>query len=145
MLHLHKFINMKAILYLTVTIFCLSLAGCASGDKKDILKQAYTVHLEAVAIAEDLEKTLLSLRQKHQDSVSVVEIDSLNKLIRLWEEAVVEVPGFEHQHGRAGHHDHKPAPQMTEQSMLDYQIRAREAIISVKTQVNALEKKHEQP
>lgn len=136
---------MKAILYLTVTIFCLSLAGCASGDKKDTLKQAYTVHLEAVAIAEDLEKTLLSLRQKHQDSVSVVEIDSLNKLIRLWEDAVVEVPGFEHQHGHAGHHDHKPAPQMTEQSMLDYQIRAREAIISVKTQVNALEKKHEQP
>ncbi len=142
LLQIHKFTTMKTILHVLVILLGLSLAGCAGEDKNNTLKQANGIHLESVAIAEDLEKNLLSLRQKQQDSLSLSNIDSIQKLIRLWEEALVEVPGFQHQHGHAGHHDHKPVPQMTDQSMLDYQISAREAIISVRKQVEILEKSY---
>jgi hypothetical protein len=55
-------------------------------------------------------------------------------LVELWEESVIEVPGFEHAHEHTEGHEHKPAPQMTDESMLQYQRSAKEAIQSIRAQ-----------
>ncbi|KAA0992610.1 hypothetical protein [Dyadobacter aurulentus] len=103
--------------------------------KSDELIQANNLHLESIAIAENLEEKLVTLRKDHRDPAVMARIDSLLNVIEAWQEAVIEVPGFKHHHE---HHEHKPAPEMTDQSMLDYQKNAKEAIMEVSDKVGIL-------
>jgi len=132
---------MKRIIYAVVLMMYPLLLACSDHHKKsDILKQANDTHLQSMTIAKELEEKLLELRKKQPDLPSVKKIDSLANMIELWESAVIEVPGFEHHHDHSGHHDHKPVPDMTDQSMLEYQISAKEAIMEVRMQVENLTK-----
>ena len=113
------------------------LTACSNDKaKSDKLIEANKVHLESVAILENVESGLhvmKKLAETKQDSLRLHKLDSLENLIELWEEGVVEVPGFEHEHHheKGGHHEHKPTPQMTDESMLEYQLNAKEAIESL--------------
>lgn len=121
-------------------ISLLFLAGCTGqSGPGDLLKQANRVHLEAVALYNETHELYDSLKKQakaDQDSLLLSRLDSLHKLMHSWEDGLYEVPGFEHDHG--GHdgdehkHEHKTAPKMTDQSMLEYQESARAAIEELK-------------
>lgn len=122
---------MKTILYALPLAFTFSCGG--SDQKSQMLIQANELHLESVSIASKLEKSLDSLGQ-HASAAEKIRLDSLAHLVELWEESVIEVPGFEHAHEHTEGHEHKPAPQMTDESMLEYQRNAKEAIQSIRAQ-----------
>ncbi|MGX5855045.1 hypothetical protein ACWKW6_15440 [Dyadobacter jiangsuensis] len=84
-------------------------------------------------ISVQLEQKLDSLSTLAKDDVARSQLDSLKRLIGVWEENMIEVPGFAHAHDHAhGAHEHKSAPPMTDESMLDYQRQSREAIVELK-------------
>jgi hypothetical protein len=122
-------------------MLALGALSCSRGNEKSPeLIEANRLHLEAMKISEQLEQNLQSLSAKAKDDVEKSEIDSLKNLIEVWEENVIEVPGFAHAHDHAhGAHSHKSAPPMTDGSMLDYQRQSREAIIELKEAIGKLD------
>jgi len=130
--------NLTRPIFLLAT--CLLTVSCARQDEKTTqLIEANRLHLEAIEISKELEVRLESLASQAEDDVEKSQIDSLKNLIEVWQENVIEVPGFAHAHDHAhGAHSHKSAPPMTDQSMLDYQQQSREAIIELKEAVSKL-------
>jgi hypothetical protein len=130
---------------LTYPIFLLTIllaaAACARQEEKSPqLIEANRLHLEAVEISKELESKLDSLSSHAESGVKKSQIDSLKSLIEMWEENMIEVPGFAHAHDHGhGAHEHKSAPPMTDESMLDYQRQSREAIIELKEAITKLE------
>ncbi|WP_031529294.1 hypothetical protein [Dyadobacter crusticola] len=125
---------MKTIIYLVPLALML---GCGDVQQKsEALQKANQVHIESMDIATSVEKSLDSLRRENIVPPEKSRLDSIARLVAEWEEAVIEVPGFEHAHQHTEGHQHKPAPQMTDESMLEYQLNAREAIESIRMQLN---------
>lgn len=114
-------------------IVVLTAFSCSSGkEKSPELIEANRLHLEAMKISEHLEQTLDSLAPLAKDDLEKSRIDSLKNLIEVWEENVIEVPGFAHAHDHThGAHEHKAAPPMTDASMLDYQRQSKDAILEL--------------
>lgn len=112
----------------------LTAAACTGEEKKSPqLIEANRLHLEAIKISKELESKLESLSSGAGSDARKSQIDSLKNLIEMWEENVVEVPGFAHEHDHGhGAHEHKSAPPMTDESMLDYQRQSRAAIDELK-------------
>lgn len=119
----------------------LIIASCARQDEKSPqLVEANRLHLEAIEISKELEVRLENLSSQAKDDVEKSQIDSLKNLIEVWEENMIEVPGFPHAHDHAhGAHEHNSAPPMTDESMLDYQQQSREAIIELKEAIAKLD------
>ncbi|MGG7662180.1 hypothetical protein [Dyadobacter sp. BHUBP1] len=119
----------------------LTTLSCSSGNEKSReLIEANRLHLEAMKISEHLEQKLDSLAPLAKDDLEKSRIDSLKDLIEVWEENVIEVPGFTHAHDHAhGAHEHKTAPSMTDASMLDYQRQSKEAILELQQAITALD------
>ena len=115
-------------------ILVLGASSCSrQNEKSPELIEANRLHLEAMKISVQLEQKLDSLSTLAKDDVAKSQLDSLKKLIGVWEENMIEVPGFAHAHDHAhGAHEHKSAPPMTDESMLDYQRQSREAIVELK-------------
>lgn len=111
----------------------LTTFSCSPGNEKSPeLIEANRLHLEAMKISEHLEQKLDSLAPLAEDDLEKSRIDSLKSLVEVWEENVIEVPGFAHAHDHAhGAHEHKAAPPMTDASMLDYQRQSKEAILEL--------------
>jgi len=115
----------------------------ACGNKKNQsegLIKANEIHLESMHIHESIEEDLESKKQKaikSKDLVSIHKLDSLGKILELWEQGVVEVPGFEHEHHheKGEHHEHKAAVQMTDESMLEYQKNSKQAIEELQEEI----------
>lgn len=130
---------------LTHPIFLLTIiltaAACARQEEKSPqLIEANRLHLEAVEISKELESKLVSLSSHAESDAKKSKIDSLKSLIEMWEENVIEVPGFAHAHDHGhGAHEHKSAPPMTDESMLNYQRQSREAIMELKEAITKLE------
>ena len=122
--------------YVVTGACCFILLNSCSNEKtkSEALIEANKVHLESVAILESVEKELdekKKLAKTNNNQTIKLKLDSLYKLVELWEEGVLEVPGFEHEHHHGDgehHHGHKPVPQMTDESMLEYQHNAKAAI-----------------
>lgn len=107
-------------------------ASCShKSPKSPELLEANRLHLEAMKLSQQLEHELDSLGLLARNVGEKSAIDSLKNLIEVWEENMVEVPGFPHAHGN-GPHEHKPAPAMTDASMRDYQRQSKEAILELK-------------
>ncbi|MCE7040339.1 hypothetical protein [Dyadobacter sp. CY312] len=120
---------MKTIQSLLLLSFFAMLQACSgNSEKSELLAEANQLHLESVEIHENLEKKLNLMLAKEKDLSRLKTLDSLHNLIELWETGLVEVPGFEHAHSHGAHHEHKAAPAMTEESMLEYQKNGKEAI-----------------
>ena len=117
----------------------LTTLSCSPGhEKSPELIEANRLHLEAMKISEDLEQKLDSLLPLAKDDVEKSRIDSLKNLIEVWEENVIEVPGFAHAHDHEhGAHSHKPALPMTDESMLNYQRQSKEAILEIQQAITA--------
>lgn len=120
------------------------LSCSRENPKSPQLIEANRLHLEAIKISHQLEQNLDSLAPLVPNAVEKARIDSLRNLIEDWEENVIEVPGFPHAHDHThGPHKHKSAPNMTDESMLDYQRQSKEAILELKQaigQINGLHK-----
>ena len=115
-------------------ILVLGASSCSrQNEKSPELIEANRLHLEAMKISVQLEQKLDSLSALAKDDVAKSLLDSLKRLIGVWEENMIEVPGFAHAHDHAhGAHEHKSAPPMTDESILDYQRQSREAIVELK-------------
>lgn len=129
--------HLKSII-LKVTVAGLLVSCSRNQEKSTELIQANAAHLESIAIAGKVENTLDSLRGAKPDSTVSRLADSLAGVVESWKDAVIEVPGFAHQHDHGGHHEHKPAPDMTDESMLEYQLQAKKAILEVKAAADSL-------
>lgn len=120
--------------FLRGLVLIFVLTACSKDKtKSDALIEANKVHLESVAMHENVENGIHLLKKRaetKQDSTRLQKLDSLQDVVELWEEGMIEVPGFEHEHHheQGEHHEHKPAPQMTDASMLEYQLNAKAAI-----------------
>ncbi|REA60853.1 hypothetical protein DSL64_13170 [Dyadobacter luteus] len=131
---------MKTIGKIFILFFVIATFACSSQqDKSDVLSEANRVHLLASEIHHRLENQLDSAKTATHDSFRIKMLDSLSNLVELWEESMIEVPGFEHEHDHSGeHHHHKPAPSMTDESMLEYQQNAHTAIRELEKSFNDL-------
>lgn len=120
-------------------LLLLAITSCTSKTKDDSqLRQAADVHLHAIEIQKQTEAKLRTL----SESTSLTDqqrnkVDSLSKILALWEKGLIEVPGMPHDHH--GEHEHKPAPKMTAGSMLGYQEQMLKAIEDVNREVLDLE------
>jgi hypothetical protein len=129
-------IKFAAAIWLTITSVC-----CVENRKSKTLIEANALHLQSVEIHEKLEKKLETLKAQaisQRDSAMAIKIDSLSNLIGLWEEGIVEVPGFAHKHHDHDMHEHKPSPEMTDESMLEYQQSTKEAIQQISNAVDQI-------
>ena len=137
---------MKRLSLLTAVIICMLSVGCS--DKKQesqTLILANNLHLEAIKTQESLEQKLMRIRNyaiRAYNPVLLHKSDSLKELVELWKESVMEVPGFDHEHKHGEHHEHRPAPKMTDHSMLQYQQEAKNAIDSLEHGAITLEEKY---
>jgi hypothetical protein len=132
---------MKTIESIVILSFFALLQACSgNSEKSELLLQANQLHLESVEIHENLEKKLSLMLAKEKDPLRLKTLDSLHNLIELWETGLVEVPGFEHEHSHehGAHHEHKTAPAMTEESMLEYQKNGKEAILDLESALHNL-------
>jgi len=133
---------MKKISLLAGLIAINMLCCCTNQkEKSQDLIEANKLHLESIAMHERVEAELSAWKNKANEHNDLeTKLDSLHNLVKLWEEGVVEVPGFEHAHNDGEHHhEHKPAPQMTDESMLEYQRNAKEAIQELYQNIKTLE------
>jgi hypothetical protein len=139
--------------YLLAAACSFLIIACA--DKKDPkMEEAGKIHLEAMeieeAIAEQIESVdslknvLVEKKKTLTDAASIASIDStvaaLEKVhgsFEEWEGSLVEVPGLAHEHhdhgkGEEHHHDHKPAPDLTPDQMLQVQKEIKANIEKIK-------------
>lgn len=147
---------------LLLTAYCLLLTSC--GDKKDPkMEEAGKIHLEAMEIEEALHeqvegvdslKIVLNDKKKTvTDAAAVASIDStiaaldaIAKSFEEWEENLVEVPGLAHEHHHHEgeehhHHDHKPAPDVSGEQMIEIQKEIKTNIEKIKSDLASVEER----
>ena len=116
----------------------LLLACSGQSEPNETLQEAQKYHLEALSVQKEVEVLIGTLRSNGKPG----QADSLARVLESWEEGLVEVPGFEHEHHHdeheGHHHHHKPAPPMTDASLLAYQKSTFEAIQGLKKDVEQL-------
>lgn len=103
----------------------LVTVACGGSKEDPMLKEAASVHNEAVALAGTLEERINALQADTTAGISPDSIAAWNAAIKLWESDLVEVPGNEehhhHDHGEGeehDHHHHEAAPNVTSDEML---------------------------
>jgi hypothetical protein len=106
-------------------IFCVGILG---------------VHVESIKMQEEIERDLDSLKKLPEFKV---QADSLAEILENWEAALIEIEGFEHvhKHGEHHHHKHSPAPDMTDEQMLEYQQNTKSAIVELRESILKLKLK----
>lgn len=152
----------RAVVYsLLLTAYGVLLVSC--GDKKDPkMEEAGKIHLEAMEIEETLHeqvegidslKIVLNDKKKTvTDAAAIANIDStvaaldaVAKSFEEWEENLVEVPGLAHEHhhheGEEHHHDHKPAPDVSGDQMIEIQKEIKANIQKIKSDLASAEER----
>ena len=126
-------------------IFCVGILGVmmACSEKQgssDLLEKANEIHIESIKMQEEIERDLDSLKKLPEFKV---QADSLAEILENWEAALIEIEGFEHvhKHGEHHHHKHSPAPDMTDEQMLEYQQNTKSAIVELRESILKLKLK----
>ncbi len=158
---------MKKLAYRAVVYSLLLISSgfllVSCGDKKDPkMEEAGKIHLEAMEIEETLHeqvegidslKIVLNDKKKTvTDAAAVASIDStvaaldaVAKSFEEWEENLVEVPGLAHEHhhheGEEHHHDHKPAPDVSGDQMIEIQKEIKANIQKIKSDLASAEER----
>lgn len=121
-------------------IFALLVVSCnGRSGHNPVLYEANRVHLEAADLYKQAHQLYDSLKKEAKasgDNLLLNRLDSIHNVMHDWEKGLYEVPGYEHKHSHEDHdhkHEHKTAPQMTAESMLEYQNNTRQAISEIKT------------
>lgn len=90
------------------SISLILLGACDSNSEPDpVMKQAFSVHNQALAAFDSLH-TILKTESEGASEAYKAKLDSIDTEMHEWEETLVEVPGFEHDHDHGEHegHDH---------------------------------------
>jgi len=149
----------NSIYFLLSASLCVCLASC--GDKKSPkMEEAGKIHLESMAIEETLHEQVegidslkIVLQEKRKNLTdaaatasldsTVAMLDAVAKSFETWEENLVEVPGLAHEHhhheGEEHHHDHKPAPNVSSEQMLEIQKEIKANIEKIKADMTKAE------
>lgn len=123
-----------------LSIFGIVMACSGKQEPSDLLKKANEIHVASVKLQEEIENDLDSLKKLPELKPKA---DSLAEVLENWEAALVEIEGFEHEHkhGEHHHHKHSPAPDMTDEQMLEYQQNTKSAIVELQQSVLKLKAK----
>lgn len=126
-------------------IYCVGILGviiACSGKQEpsELLKKANEIHVASVKLQEEIENDLDSLKKLPELKL---QADSLAEVLENWEASLIEIEGFEHEHkhGEHHHHKHSPAPNMTDEQMLEYQQNTKSAIIELRESILKLKSK----
>lgn len=146
----------------TTNLFlCIALTASvlACGEKKDaFLEEAGKIHNEAHDIGEGIEPqietidsltallntqklTLKDAAQLARVDSTVAALGSVKTAFEAWEDNIVSVPGMVHKHaeGEAHEHNHKPAPDVTSEQMLEIQKEMKTNIEKIKADLQKAE------
>ena len=130
---------MKSKIFLSAFLLCLSACLGKMEEPSQMLKNAHTIHLEAVMIQEQVEVRLDSLKKM---PAFKIKADSLAEILKEWETALLEVQGFEHKHKHSEHHHHTHnSPNLNDQQMLEYQQNTKKAIEELGRAIETLKSK----
>ncbi|GAB2610229.1 hypothetical protein GCM10027035_03110 [Emticicia sediminis] len=123
-----------------LSIFGIVMACSGKQEPSELLKKANEIHVASVKLQEEIEYGLDSLKKMPELKLKA---DSLAEVLENWEAALIEIEGFEHEHkhGEHHHHEHSPAPDMTDEQMLEYQQNTKSAIIELRESVLKLKSK----
>ncbi len=115
------------------------IIGCSSGSHENKLhEQAITLHNSIMRKADQIERRLDEL--KNIKSVNQDSIVALTALFNEWEADIVEVPGNDsHDHDQGAHsHSHTPAPNVTDEQMLEIQKELDVRLSVIEKRINSL-------
>jgi hypothetical protein len=123
-----------------VSIFGVLMACSGKQEPSELLKKANEIHVASVKLQEEIENDLDSLKKLPELKQKA---DSLAEVLENWEVALIEIEGFEHEHKHVEHHHHKhsPAPDMSDEQMLEYQQNTKNAIVELRESVLKLKSK----
>lgn len=127
--------------YSVCFLLLVIVSACASKDASNTtLARASQAHEQAVRIFNEAQLLADSLQKSQSLATNVPmrnTLDSIQKLLTIWEEELIEVPGSAHQHSEeSGYHaHHKTAPKMTEASMLMFQENSKKAITELRDEL----------
>ncbi|MFY7908921.1 MAG: hypothetical protein ACOVO2_05195 [Emticicia sp.] len=126
-------------------IYCVGILGVIMAclgkqEPSELLKKANEIHVASVKLQEEIENDLDSLKKLPELKI---QADSLAEVLENWEASLIEIEGFEHEHkhGEHHHHKHSPAPDMTDEQMLEYQQNTKSEIIELRESVLKLKSK----
>ncbi len=144
----------------TLLVPCLFFMLSCSEQKDPKLVEAAKLHNEATAIQASIEAqvegidsllTILAEKKKTMvDANAIAKLDSAAGSLRAvsaameeWEGNLIEVPGMPHEHatGEHHHHEHKPAPDMSAEQMLQVQQETKKGIEAIKEDLAKAEEK----
>lgn len=123
-----------------VCVISIHMWACGSeGEKqKEMLQQAYGLHLKSIQIRHTLNEWLTKSKEHAlTDSLYNQDLDSITQLLEIWDTQVVEVPGFEKEHHHE--HDHHVQPQLTPQQHIQIQQHLLNEIREIAKRVNRLQ------
>jgi ABC-type nickel/cobalt efflux system permease component RcnA len=110
---------------ISISLFGIILFGCQPQKNDPRLIEAHDYHQQAGKIRESLGQ---QLSNAEADSLLHSTLEEFKLALKEWDEAFVEVPGFEHDHdhdhdeeGHDHHHHHAAAPNLSAQEHLDLQ------------------------
>jgi len=112
-----------SIFIITMPLFGIILFGCQSQKDDPSLIEAHDYHQQAGQIREKIGQ---QLSNTEVDSSMHATLEDFKQALKEWDEARVEVPGFEHDHdhdhGEEGHgHHHHAAPNLSPKEHLELQ------------------------
>jgi hypothetical protein len=123
---------------LLIILNMVLLMACSHKKNDTVLAEAASVHEEAMQIFHDLEDLLKTLEQN--DAIPAEALETIKSDLHEWEEGLVEVPGYEHNHDYADHrhHHHHKTPELSSEEMLQLQKEFRNSITTLLEQVKTL-------
>lgn len=121
---------MKAyITIISMSLYGIILLSCQSKKYDLLLIEAQGFHQQAGHIRENLSKRI---SDAEVESLMRPILQEYKQAIKEWDEAWVEVPGYEHDHGEEGHdHHHHTVPKLTAKEHLELQKHLLEEIMEL--------------
>lgn len=124
-----------------MSLFGLILLSCQPQKSDPMLMEAQEYHEQAGQIRANLGQQLSDAEAK-KDSLILTILPEYKQALDEWDEAWVEVPGFEHDHdhdhGEEGHehHHHNTPPNLTPKEHLELQKHLLEEIMQMEKSFN---------
>lgn len=114
-----------------ISLTALLLLGCQPQKKDSLLGRAFEYHQQAKNTRENLDQQLRKLESTVDISVFSA-LEEFKNALHAWDEAWVEVPGFDHDHEEDdhehNHHHHNQEPNLSPREHIELQKHLLEEI-----------------
>lgn len=129
---------------ISLTLLSLIILSCRPQKIDPRLAEAHEYHQQAGQIRENLNQQLADMEG---DNLTLITVQEFKRALEDWDEAWVEVPGFEHDHdhdheeeGNNHHHHHIAAPNLSTDEHLELQKHLLKEIKQLKNSFNVRRK-----